>query len=233
MAQRNTENDSMIFGLALIGAAFCVLMFAVYALVCFAALILTIIALCALKQEITIYRWTTTPRDAAIFLGCGAAGLIGLPVFVLFCTMLLHGRVPPNWWGYLLLGGYSFGAVGLSALIFEDEQKRQAANFLTLQSPPPPAAPVALPSSPSGGPGGGSSDAPFRFASWDDEVPDDPHQQARSDSRALTIVQPGAASPPPGNFPDPGRSCQGCGFNMQMSDEEMQRLADRYARGLS
>ena len=225
MAQRNSETDGMVMGLALVGAAVFIMFFIFYALACFAAIVFTILALCALDRDITIYKWTTTPREARIFLSCGIAGLIGLPVFVIFCAALLHARVPPEWWGYILLGGYSFGALGFSALIFEEEQKKEAANFLTLQTPPP-AAPFSLPSSPYGGPGGGSSSAPFQFASWDDEMPDSADARNGSDSRALTIVQPAA------NVPDAGRDCRGCGFNAQLSDEDIRRIVAKYTGGL-
>ena len=164
MAQRNTENDGMIMGLALVGVAVLIMFAIFYALACFFALILTVIALCAWNENLTIGNWTVTTEEARVFIFGGLAGLVALPVFIVFCQMLFKFHIQPDWWGYIFLGGYSFGALGIGALFAEEQQKQEASKFLTMQEPARPAAPPALPSPPA---------EPFRFASWDDEAPHD------------------------------------------------------------
>ena len=180
MSQRNSETDGMAMGLALVGAAFIMLFLVLYAVACFCAIVLSILAFCALEQPLTIYKWTITQREARIFLGSGITGLIGLPVFVIFCAALFQFKIQPDWWGYILLGGYSLGALGLGGSILDAEQNEAAASFIASPPalPPPTFDPSQCPlhqsyfpppgkdaqDEPPGAPG-----AAFRFASWDDE----------------------------------------------------------------
>lgn len=232
MAERNSETDGMFLGLAFVGFAVFALCFVFYAIACFAALALTIVALCALDHEITLFGETITPHEARVFLGSGLAGLVGLPVFMIFCAALLQARIPQEWWPYIFLGGYSLGALGLGGAILAGESE-QAAQTATRPLPPP-AAPLALPSRLPSGPGGGPSanaDAPaasFRFASWDDEMPDVGFADAAPEpaaSQAVTIV------PPAAHRPEPGRDCRTCPLAMEWTEEEIQRLAAKYAGG--
>ena len=160
MSQRNNEIDGAAMGIAFVGAAFIMLFLVLYAVACFVAVVLSIVAFCALEKPLTIYKWTITPREARIFLGSGIAGLISVPVFVIFCAALFHLKIQPDWWGYILLGGYSVGALGIGSAILDAEQVEGAANFLATPPALPPPVQQSLPTQP---------EKRFRFASWDDE----------------------------------------------------------------
>ena len=226
MSQQNSEAQAMGMGLALVGVAFALLFFVLYAVACFVAIVLTIVALYALDHGLTIFGQTITPREARIFLASGVAGLIAVPLFALFCAALLQARFPGDWWPYILLGGYSFGAIGLSAAILGDEKTQVVA-----QAPAaPPATPPSLPSPPAG-PVGQAAPPPvpaeaFRFASWDDETAHVTAVEARSSSRAVTTLRMGVGQP------DPGRDCRACMTYEKLSQEEIQLLVAKYVRGV-
>ena len=161
MSQRNSETDGMAMGLALVGMAFALLFMVLYAVACFVAIVLTLLALCAWNEPLHLTsKMIITPREARIFIGSGIAGLIGLPVFVIFCAALFHLQIKPDWWGYILLGGYALGALGIGGAILGDEQENGTPNFI--------ASPPALPA-PEREETPAPAKPPFRFASWDDE----------------------------------------------------------------
>ena len=59
--------------------------------------------------------------------------------------------------GYLLIGGYTLGSVGIEILTADDEPPAAAPDHT-----PPPALPTPADKAP-------APTAPFRFATWDDE----------------------------------------------------------------
>ena len=157
MSNRNdaTQGASMaLLALGLVG----IVLFVVGA---FLALVLTVVALFALERPITILGHTITPRDATRFLVCGVIGAALAPAFVMFADSLLELGVDWSYWPYIVLGGYTLGSLGITALAEEMEE----ANGVTeqrLSTPPlpPPAAQRHAPKTPS---------RPFDFASWDDD----------------------------------------------------------------
>ena len=171
--QQNNEMNGMAMAVIFIGACFFIMFAIIYAIACFLAMFLTILALCALEKPVTIYKWTTTPEEARIFLGCGLLGLGGLPVLVLFCAALFHIRINPDYWIHFFLGGYSLSALGLGGKLLELREKEAAAAQLLLPPSLPPRQ-QSVPSWPPQGPSTpGAAQAPFRFATWEDEFADD------------------------------------------------------------
>lgn len=84
MAQRNSENDGLVFAAAVFFFMFVFL----YAVACFIAVVLTIIAYFAWRTPVTILKWTITPREARIFICSGIAGMVGTLLFAVFCAAM-------------------------------------------------------------------------------------------------------------------------------------------------
>ncbi|MDB5243727.1 MAG: hypothetical protein JWP57_4353 [Spirosoma sp.] len=178
--QQNNEANGAAMGLIFVGVCFFFMFALIYAVACFAAMVLTVIALCALDKPLTIYKWTTTPEEARIFLGCGLVGLAGLPVLVLFCAILFNFRINPDYWVHFFLGGYSFGALGLGGKIIEMREK-EAADAQLLLPPSLPPGRSFDPSRPPQGPATpGAAEAPFHFASWEDEFGGDEAERSEA-----------------------------------------------------
>lgn len=169
--QQNNEVNGMALGVIFVGACFFAMFIFVYAIACFVALVLSGVALRALKGPVTIYKWTTTPEEARVFLWSGFVGLTGLSAIILFSSALFQFRVNPDYWFHILLGGYSFGALGIGSMVIDARQKEAAAALL-LPPAPPSSGTSVMPSPPNGPWTPGAAEAPFRFASWEDEFAD-------------------------------------------------------------
>lgn len=157
----NNNNDGGAFvGLALTFAALYIIGLVMYALACFVALILTIIAFLSWDEPLVVFgQEICNPHEAHIFVGSGVIGAAGLTAFVLFCSFLFGFRFQDEWLFYLLTGGYSFTSITVSWNLAEAQtQARQADTTNVIEHVPAPA--PSLPPAPQ----------PFQYASWEDEA---------------------------------------------------------------
>ncbi len=165
MSNQNQNNE--ISGLAMIagffGVALAMMVFFFIAVLAFASLVLTIIALCAWNNPVTLMRRTVYPGEARAFVKQGLLGMVLLPSFVLFCSVVFQVPVIPEAWVYFFIGGYTAGSVGVEWL--KAEAEREAAANVTYLPPTPPAPPPASSYRPMSGP----PPQDFRFADWNDE----------------------------------------------------------------
>lgn len=159
-SRNNDEVNGMIYAIAFIGAGAILLASVVYALAAFAAIVLTLFALAAWNEPLTLGGNTLKPEEARIFVARGVIGVVVLPVFIAFCDALFNLHVNWSLWPHFVLIGYTLGSVGL--MFFEDSNEPQTGGQVIL--PPTPRLPepprtIHTPPEPK----------PFRFASWDDE----------------------------------------------------------------
>lgn len=103
----------LAFGYILLWIIFAVAV-AAYAVMCFWAIILTLISLVAWNRPRRFFHLGITPYQARAMVCFGIVGTILLPAFGLFCEYLFEFRIDPRWWFYLCLGGYAWGCVGFS-----------------------------------------------------------------------------------------------------------------------
>lgn len=160
-SKNNDEANGMIYAIAFIGAGAILLASVVYALAAFAAIVLTLFALAAWNEPLTLGGNTLQPEEARIFVLRGVVGAFVLPVFIAFCDVLFN-NLHVNWslWPHFVLIGYTLGSVGLMVFENTDEPQNNGQVILppTPRFPEPPRT-IYTPPEPK----------PFRFASWDDE----------------------------------------------------------------
>jgi len=153
MSARNDDNAAIGMAFAIMGTVG-LIFFAVFV---FIALALSVVALVACVRPLRLGSLVIEPHEARLFLLRGLAGAALLPVFVLFCEMLFDVSLDWDFWGgYLLLGGYTAGSLGIAILEAMDEE----------EAPPVPIQPAPLPTPV---PPPAKRDEPFRYASWNDE----------------------------------------------------------------
>lgn len=154
MSSKSNDENAAI-GVVVAVIAFAALFF--FALLAFVALVFTVLALLAWKKPLRLGRFVITPDEAHAFVGRGLIGMALLPTFWAFCCILFGLPFEGDYLGYLLIGGYTLGSVGIEILSADDD--------------PPAASPVhtppALPTPADKAPA--AEEEPFRFASWDDE----------------------------------------------------------------
>lgn len=164
MSNRNDEMTGFAVAIGFIGALALVMFAVIFALAAFAAVLLTILALCAWDRPITVFGQTTCPEEARAFVYRGLIGMVLLPVFVIFCAALFKFQIVDEAWVYLILGGYTLGSVGVEILKAQAEEEA-AANATYI----PPAPPAALPQPEQPPRPAGKPNERFTFADWDDE----------------------------------------------------------------
>lgn len=163
MSSNNNDNGGAFLGIAFVCAALWFMMIAAYAIACFFAVIFTILSFIAWHRPLRLGKLALHPHEARRFVGCGIVGAIGLPAFVIFCTILFERDVPDEWWFYIVTGGYAFGSIGLSMMLEGDDDDAEIVEPADT-GPHLPAAPsvLQLPAPPQ---------QPFAYASWEDEAP--------------------------------------------------------------
>ncbi|MDZ4790837.1 MAG: hypothetical protein SGJ17_06430 [Hyphomicrobiales bacterium] len=161
MSDRNDGNGGVILVFAVIATAIFYALLIMFAVLAFIALVMSILSLCAWNRPLTIGKMTIHPEEAQDFVGRGICGAILLPLFVGFFCILFGGRVEEWLWPYILIAGYTAGSLGVAILQSMDAESSSPVRELRT---PPPAAIAPPPQSPATPP------APFKFASWDDEV---------------------------------------------------------------
>ena len=160
-----SSNNNEMMGLAIVGAIIGVAMMLMFALAAFLALGMTVIAICAWDKPLTLFGETLHPLEARAFIYRGLAGAVILPVFAVFCSVLLDFAIQDTAWPYIVLGGYTVGSLVLEIEIQESREK-QRAQAAQEQEILPALPPREQPDIKQARPARQES---FRFASWDDE----------------------------------------------------------------
>ena len=158
----SSNNNSDFMGIAIVGAIIGVTMMLLFALAAFAALVFTVLAICAWNSPLTLFGETLYPHEARAFVYRGLAGAVILPVFAAFCSVLFDLTIQDAAWNYLILGGYTFGSLGLEIEIQKQREQQQAQMPVQeiLPALPPREQPDIKPAQP-------RQDA-FPFADWND-----------------------------------------------------------------
>lgn len=180
MSSNNNNNEGMALamGIALIGTVVVLMAALIFALIVFASFVLTIFCLMAWNQPFTLGKLHITPDEAREFVARGLLGMVLLPVFALFSAILFQFWIRPDFWPYLIVGGYALGSLGLEILLAEEQPVQVMPAPMAL--PPtingvaermPPHGPAgSSPNAPSGSASQSRPDVPpFRYASWDDD----------------------------------------------------------------
>ena len=154
MSSKSNDENAAI-GVVVAVIAFAALFF--FALLAFVALVFTVLALLAWKKPLRLGSIVITPDEAHAVVGRGLIGMALAPTFWAFCCILFGLPFEGDYLGYLLIGGYTLGSVGIEILSGDDEPPAAA---------PVPTPPPALPAPADKAP---PPPEPFRFASWDDE----------------------------------------------------------------
>lgn len=157
MSSRNNNGEMM--GIAIVIVIISFMFLAIYALLLFAAFILTILSVIAWNNPLKLGSHILEPHEARAFILRGIIGMFALPFFGAFCEFIFEIRIEEDYWPHLFLAGYALGSLGIEILMAKDEENTTT-TVLPPQVPPPP-----LPRKPQGLPPG----EPFHFASWDDE----------------------------------------------------------------
>lgn len=141
---------------------------AVYAVLSFCALIITLICLLAWNRPRRFFHLGIVPHQARAILAFGVVGAILLPAFGLYVEWLFETRLPSSAWFHLILGGYAVGTRYIWAgETFSAAQVER--HYIDLVPEVLPPQPLALP----------APERPFEYASWDDEIGFgyDPHSE--------------------------------------------------------
>ncbi|MDJ0387330.1 hypothetical protein QMO56_04310 [Roseomonas sp. E05] len=180
MSSNNNSNEGAVLamGFALVGFAILAMAAFIFALAVFVSFIFTIFCLLAWNQPFTLGKLHITPEEARRFVGRGLLGMVLVPVFALFCALLFQFWIKPDFWPYLIVGGYALGSIGVEIALAQD----QAVQVMPPQGAIPPTIDGVAERMPPHGPHGSSPNAPsggasaqrpkeppFRYASWDDD----------------------------------------------------------------
>lgn len=156
--QQSDESKLVMAALAGVGMMIIIMAAIIFAVAAFATLILTIMCIIAWNEPLTIGRMTIMPDAARAFIARGIVCAILLPVFMLFSRELLDLRIPPNWWGYIVLVGYMAGTLGGEYVINKMKEEEEQEQDILMPPHQPSRAPPEEPR------------RPFEYASWDDEA---------------------------------------------------------------
>ncbi|MBP0615695.1 hypothetical protein [Jiella mangrovi] len=162
----------MAFAIALVGAGLAFIGIFLFAVLAFLAVIMTILALCAWMKPLKLGSITVEPHEARLFIYRGLAGAVLVPAFVVFSAILIGFKINPDWWFYMVVGGYVVGSVGIAILEASNEDEDKAEDAPPMPAPSalePPARVRHEGREPVRMKGPARSAEPFRFASWDDE----------------------------------------------------------------
>ena len=170
MSGRSDDNSgvSMAGGLLLVFVMLVGLV--LFAVIGFITFFFTIVSLIALFRPVRLGKYVVEAEEGKTFLKRGLAGAFLVPAFAFFCCVIFGLRIRPEFWNWLVIGGYCLGSLGVSTVeAIEAQNAEEQARTAELLLPPTPAqravdAPEGNPS-----PSRSKSASPFRFASWDDE----------------------------------------------------------------
>lgn len=108
-------------------------------LLALAALILTIIALCAWNKPLTLGDMTITPYEARTFVARGLYGAWLFPVFLMLIDLLPDITINGRYWPYYVIAGYVLGSLGVEYLMEQLKEHTPPAPAAAPQIAPPPA----------------------------------------------------------------------------------------------
>ncbi len=158
MSQNNNDNGGTAAGIGIVVAVVATMGIMLYFAAVFVAFVLTIIALFAWNNPVTIGRWTVLPHEARSFIKRGLAGAVLLPVFAIFLSLTFGIHIRDDAAIHIIIGGYLLGSLGVDYLMAQDQNAD--APHQTILPPSEQIAPPHAPEPPA---------QPFRFASWNDE----------------------------------------------------------------
>ncbi|OLP58344.1 hypothetical protein BJF93_07015 [Xaviernesmea oryzae] len=167
MSSQNNNAETAGLGIGFAFIAIAALL--VFALASFLAMILTLIALCAWFRPITIAGATIEPEEARWFVYRGLIGIVTLPAFAAFSSLLFQSPFDwSRWLVYLMIGGYVGGSLGI-ALLRGEEQQPTEITAMPASIPPQLPKPTPKPKPQMPDPDRPECrDCPFTFANWDD-----------------------------------------------------------------
>lgn len=132
---------------------------AAYAVICFWAIVLTLISVFAWNRPLRFFHLGITPYQARGLICFGGVGMVLLPAFALFCEYIFEFQLDPKWWFYIWLGDYSGGCVGFCRMqTFSAQQVEYFYERKRLQALPPPPPTPLLP----------APSKTFDYAEWQD-----------------------------------------------------------------
>lgn len=162
MSNQNNDNSGIAVAFAFIGAAMFFMAAVIFAVAAFASVVFTIAALCAWNKPITVFGEVMEPHEARAFVKRGLLGMVLAPLFVLFCSAMFELPIVDDAWGFIIVGGYTLGSIGIEYLKLQGQQNG-AATYI------PPAPPASLPPPAVPPRDNRQPREPFTFADWDDE----------------------------------------------------------------
>lgn len=159
MSQRNDESSAMATGMALVIVGIAMLAMALFAILAFITLILSIACLLAWEKPLRIGKLTLEPEEARLFVYRGLGGAAIVPVFIAFCQLLLGLEINWDYWPYFLMVGYIAGSLVAEIVMASDDNAavNDPAPALPMEKTPPPKIAHT------------HSGEEFRFASWEDK----------------------------------------------------------------
>lgn len=160
MSANNGQNNAYIMVFAIVSAALMFLAYAVIAIAAFAALVLTVLSVFAWNKPLKIGRFILAPKEARSFVSRGFWGMVILPLFAAFCSVLFGIVIPDSYWIAIYLAGYVLGSIGGAILLAEEKPEVTPPAAMPPQVPQP-SQPEQLSTPPR---------KPFEYASWDDEA---------------------------------------------------------------
>ena len=178
MSSNNNGTSPEMMGFAFIVAAFMMLAYFLFALLAFGALLFTILAFIAWNKPLHLFGETIHPHEARAFVFRGVAGAILVPAFAVFCQALFQQQFSEDLWGYLFIGGYAAGSLGIEILRAQEEAEKEKTAAAMMPVIENQAVPPALPRGARQGHGAADNAEydvvrteaqPFRFAEWNDD----------------------------------------------------------------
>lgn len=161
---QNNKNDEMtivimIFSvIGMVALAFFLMVAAVLGFLCF---IMTILSLIAWNRPLNLGRLSIQPEQAREFVLRGLLFALTIPAFYIFCGFIFDYPILLEAIGYIALGGYVFGSIGIE--LMDEDERTVTAPPATYHPPQQQALPPTQPQRYLPAP------EPFRYASWDDE----------------------------------------------------------------
>lgn len=159
MSSQNDETKGLIMIIAFFGAAMLAMVVYAAVIAAFFALVMTVVCFFAWNSPLTFGNTTLMPDAARGFVYRGLIGALLAAAFSVFAAIIFNFWIEDMAAPYILLGGYTFGSIGLEILNAMDESEAAASNQMII----PPSQEIAPPRQHE------PPSVPFRFASWDDE----------------------------------------------------------------
>lgn len=175
MSSQNDETKAMGMAIAIVIAAFYAIFIVAALALLFICFALTIACLFAWNKPLKLGKDVLMPEDARAYIKRGLHGAYLLPAFCIFLEIAFNVRINGEYLPHIIVAGYALGSLGVE--LWYADQMQNGGSSPTIIPPGQQIAPHALPSQPDAVSHNATASeaAPFRYASWDDEVgPSDP-----------------------------------------------------------